>query len=274
MRKNIQSHVAESDDEQSVQDLSFNQKSNNNLNHRSITLSKRKPKLATVNDQQAASVLKFDRNVKRVELIPRNTAQETYIEELLDETKRIILAVGPAGTGKTLMAVQYAIRQLKAGDIERIIITRPVVTVDEDLGFLPGSMLEKMAPFIRPLMDVFEEYYSKQAVIRMLEDGIIECCPLAYIRGRTFKNAIVILDECQSTTPNQLKAALTRIGEGSRMIVTGDLNQADKGMDGLHDFLERLKKKNPHNIALVEFSRNHIERDPIVATILDIYGDK
>jgi phosphate starvation-inducible PhoH-like protein len=224
-------------------------------------------------DQQITNVVKLgNRNHKKVEIIPRNTAQETYIDALSE--KRMVFAIGPAGTGKSMLATQYAIQELKNGNISKIVLTRPAVSVDEELGALPGTLIEKLAPFIRPIIDIFEEYYTKQEVIQMMEDGVLEICPLSFIRGRTFKDSIVILDEAQSTTPAQLKAALTRIGNGSKMIITGDLKQADNRRDGLSDFLDRIGTTEVDNLAIVTFEHKHIERDPMISSILNIYGDK
>jgi phosphate starvation-inducible PhoH-like protein len=209
-----------------------------------------------------------------VTLIPRNIAQEEYIANLHDATQRIVIATGPAGTGKTYLAVQKAVQEFMNGDATRIVITRPAVTVDEDLGFLPGDMIKKMAPWTRPLMDVFEEYYSPKEISAMLEEGTIEVCPLAYMRGRTFKNCVIIFDEGQNTTISQMKMALTRIGEGTRMFITGDLKQSDlRRENGLYDFFKKLEACSSHAISLTSFTRDHIERDPIVTEILRCYGD-
>ena len=212
-----------------------------------------------------------NRQFKRVEMIPRNTAQEDFIEAL--ENNRMIFGIGPAGCGKTMFAALYAIQQLKLNNIKKIVITRPAVSVDEELGALPGTLIEKLAPYVRPIIDVFEEYYSKEEIIRMMETGVLECCPLSFIRGRTFKQSIVIVDEAQSTTANQLKAALSRIGDGSKMIITGDLRQADYGRNGLSDFLEKYGDRQVEDIEIVKFSHAHIERDPLISAILDVYGD-
>lgn len=213
------------------------------------------------------------RNYKRVEMIPRNTAQETYVDALFD--KRMVFAVGPAGTGKTLLAVLRAIKALREGEITKIILTRPAVSVDEKHGFLPGDLNAKMEPWTKPIFDVFEEYYGLPETKRMLEDGIIEIAPLGFMRGRTFKNAYVIADEMQNATPEQTKMLLTRIGEGSSMVITGDLKQHDRGFDknGLKDFLERIAKRNSRSMAVCFFTKEHVERDPIVAEVLDIYGE-
>ena len=209
-----------------------------------------------------------------VDLIPRNIAQEEYIANLHDYTQRIVLATGPAGTGKTYLAVQKAIQEFMNGHVSRVVITRPAVTVDEDHGFLPGDINKKMAPWVRPLMDVFEEYYSPKEISMMLEEGTIEICPLAYMRGRTFKDCIIIFDEAQNTTITQMKMALTRIGEGTRMYITGDLNQSDlKKENGLYDFFKKLERCGSHTIALTNFTQEHIERDPIVTEVLRCYGE-
>jgi phosphate starvation-inducible PhoH-like protein len=225
-------------------------------------------------DEQPTNVVKLgNRNYKRVELIPRNTAQETYVEELLN--KRMVFAVGPAGTGKTLLAVLRAIKALREGEISRIVLTRPAVSVDEKHGFLPGDLNAKMEPWTRPIFDVFEEYYGLQETKRMLEEGTIEIAPLGFMRGRTFKNSFIIADEMQNATPDQTKMLLTRIGEGSSMVITGDLKQHDRGFDknGLKDFLEKLAANGKRSMAVCIFRREHIERDPLVAEVLEIYGE-
>ena len=214
-----------------------------------------------------------NRNYKKVEMIPRNIAQEAYVDALLD--KRMVFAVGPAGTGKTLLAVLRAIKALREQEITRIILTRPAVSVDEKHGFLPGDLNAKMEPWTRPIFDVFEEYYGLQETKRMLDEGTIEIAPLGFMRGRTFKYAYVIADEMQNATPDQTKMLLTRIGEGSSMVITGDLKQHDRGFDknGLKDFLERLAVSNSRSMAVCTFKREHIERDPLVAEVLGIYGE-
>jgi phosphate starvation-inducible PhoH-like protein len=226
-------------------------------------------------DTQPTNVVKLgNRNYKRVEMIPRNTAQETYIDALFE--KRMVFAVGPAGTGKTLLAVLRAIKALREQEITKIILTRPAVSVDEKHGFLPGDLNAKMEPWTRPIFDVFEEYYGLQETKRMLDEGTIEIAPLGFMRGRTFKNAYVIADEMQNATPDQTKMLLTRIGEGSSMVLTGDLRQHDRGFEknGLKDFLERLHATKKDSMAVCTFKREHIERDPIVAEVLEVYGEE
>jgi phosphate starvation-inducible protein PhoH len=211
---------------------------------------------------------------QRVQLSPRNANQELYVRKLQDDAKSIILAIGPAGTGKTMLAVQNGIRLFQEGKVDKIIVTRPAVSVDEDLGFLPGTLNEKMAPWTRPIFDVFAEYYQQKDIAKMLEEGVIEISPLAYMRGRTFKNAYIIADECQNTTVNQMKMLLTRLGDGSKMVVTGDLAQADRMNDnGLIDFCNLLTGKSLKHIDIIEFDHKDIERHNAVKEILAIYGD-
>jgi phosphate starvation-inducible PhoH-like protein len=212
----------------------------------------------------------------QVKIIPRNRSQESYFLKLQDSTKTMIFAVGPAGTGKTLLATQMAIKLLKEGEIEKIIITRPAVSVDEQHGFLPGTLEKKMEPWTRPIFDVFAEYYFAKEIQNMLLEGIIEVSPLAYMRGRTFKNAFILADEMQNATPNQMKMLLTRIGDNSRMVITGDLRQADRLEDnGLIEFINRLKNTNGNlkHVDIVNFGQKDIERHPAVKEILEIYGD-
>ena len=211
----------------------------------------------------------------RVVISARNANQKVYLHKLQDENISIVLAIGPAGTGKTMLAVQHGIKQLQEGVVDKIIVTRPAVSVDEDLGFLPGTLNEKMAPWTRPIFDVFLEYYKQQDINKMLEEGVIEISPLAYMRGRTFKNAYIIADECQNTTVNQMKMLLTRLGEGSKMVVTGDLAQADRMNDnGLIDFCNLLTgKKGLQHIDIVQFNAKDIERHNAVKEVLAVYGE-
>jgi phosphate starvation-inducible PhoH-like protein len=211
----------------------------------------------------------------RVSLYARNDHQKQYLEKLQDDNKNIIFAVGPAGTGKTMLAVQVGVKLFQEGKFDKIIVTRPAVSVDEDLGFLPGTMQEKMAPWTRPIFDVLGEYYLKKDIENMINEGVIEISPLAYMRGRTFKNAYIIADEMQNATPNQMKMLLTRLGEGSKMVVTGDLNQADRLDDnGLIDFIRHINEhKSLKCIDLQHFDKKDIERHNAVKEVLSVYGE-
>lgn len=221
--------------------------------------------------------LKNPEKKKRVEIIPRNLNQELYLDLLMDNSKSILIATGPAGTGKTLLAMQAAIQALKQNLISRIVVTRPAVGVEnEKHGFLPGDLTRKMEPWVKPLFDVLHEYYTPRDTLNMLENEIIEICPLAFMRGRTFKNSLIIADEMQNATPNQMKMLLTRIGEGSRIVVTGDVKQTDRkeGENGLLDFNNLVNKfRNSEHVGVVEFTGADIERHPAVEEVLKIYGD-
>ena len=212
---------------------------------------------------------------QQVLIVPRNISQENYLELLKNPKKYIVFAIGPAGTGKTMLGVQMAIKLYKEGVISKIIITRPAVSVDEDHGFLPGTLNQKMEPWTRPIMDVFEDYYHPKEIAEMLEDGVIEISPLAYMRGRTFKNAFVIADEMQNATPSQMKMLLTRLGDGSRMVVTGDLNQADRPREnGLLEFCNLYGQGGDYRmIAIARFETKDVERHPVVKEILKIYKE-
>lgn len=209
-------------------------------------------------------------------MLPRNTAQENFIDDLFDDSKRVVFAIGPAGTGKSYLSTLRAIKALKDGEIEKIIIVRPAVGAEgENHGFLPGDLNQKLSPWLQPLIDIFEEYYSKLTFKRMVDDGVIEFATLMYMRGRSFKNAIVIFDEAENSLPSQMKLLLTRLGENTRAFITGDLKQTDhRKENGLLDFVKRLKARGSQSIAVTEFLHCHIERDPIVAEVLSIYGDQ
>ena len=228
----------------------------------------------TENYSNVVDITTHNQKKNHVEIIPRNKHQETYTLKLLDHKKDIVFGIGPAGTGKTLLAVQAAVKMFKESSIDRIVITRPAVSADEDLGFLPGTLEEKMAPWTRPLFDTLREYFSAQDIQGMLAEGILEIAPLAYMRGRTFKDSFIIADEMQNATQNQMKMLLTRLGENSQMAVTGDLNQADRLKDnGLINFTQLLEKANADSIDVVQFEQKDIERHRAVKQVLEVYGD-
>jgi phosphate starvation-inducible PhoH-like protein len=205
---------------------------------------------------------------------PRNPTQEKYMKELNKKLNKIIVATGPAGTGKTLLGTEYAIKQFLLGNCEKLIFTRPSVSVDEELGFLPGTLEEKMAPWIRPIYDILYNFIHPIEVTKLIEDKLIEISPLGFMRGRTFKNCWIIADEMQNSTPSQMKMILTRLGENSRLIITGDLEQHDRGneINGLDDFLNKFKGKRSDSISSVEFNKDDIEREKIIKEVLEIYS--
>ena len=219
------------------------------------------------------SVAVARRKERPVVIKPRTLKQQYLISLLENPNKHITFATGPAGTGKTLLSTLYAIKSLKEGSARKIVITRPAVSVDEQHGFLPGTLVEKMCPWTRPMFDIFEEYYNSSEIGHMIKENIIEIAPLAYMRGRTFKNSVIIADEMQNATDNQMKMLLTRIGDCSKLIVTGDLDQHDRGYqdNGLKKFTDRLAKKNSNMIGAVEFSKSEVERHPVVTEVLSLY---
>lgn len=208
---------------------------------------------------------------------PRTNAQKNYVKAMNDPENDLILGVGPAGTGKTLFACSYAVQEMKKGNINNIVITRPIVPVEEDIGYLPGKLNNKMEPWVRPIFDILGEYYNKKDINDLLYSGRVEIAPLAYMRGRTFKNSVIIADEMQNSTPNQMLMMTTRIGDRSKLILTGDLKQSDRIEDnGLKELLNKINtyKGDTEGIALCTFSHEDIQRSKIVTKILDLYENK
>ena len=229
--------------------------------------------------EQDNNVLQFQtRKVanKPVDLIPRTKNQESLVLALLDASQHIVITAGPAGTGKTYLAMQAAVKALKEGDCDRIILTRPAVGVEgEQHGFLPGSLVAKMEPWTRPLLDVLREYYRPQEIAAMIEDQVIEIAPLAFMRGRTFKHSWIIADEMQNATPAQVKMLMTRIGSNSKIIITGDVEQADRqySENGLMDLCERLEKGGVNGIAVCHLDGRDVQRHKIIGSVLKLYAD-
>jgi phosphate starvation-inducible PhoH-like protein len=211
--------------------------------------------------------------------VPKNIHQEMYCKLLKTKNKKIVIANGPAGTGKTLFATEFGVRYFLTNTYEKLIFTRPSVSVDEELGFLPGTLEEKMAPWVRPIYDVLYNFLSPKEVVQLMEEKVIEIAPLGYMRGRTFKNAWIVADEMQNSTVSQMKMLLTRLGENSRLVVTGDLQQFDRAFEqnGLDDFLRKFRTKREaseqksESIAAFEFEKSDIQREEVVKEVLDIY---
>jgi phosphate starvation-inducible PhoH-like protein len=205
---------------------------------------------------------------------PKNQHQEEYVTILRSREKKIVVATGPAGTGKTLFATEFAIKNYLSGNCEKLIFTRPSVSVDEDLGYLPGTLEEKMAPWIRPIYDILYNFIPPKEIEQMMEEKIIEIAPLGFMRGRTFKNSWIVADEMQNSTISQMKMLLTRLGENSRLVITGDLEQFDRNneLNGLDDFLTKFKGKRSSSITSYEFQRSDIQREDVVREVLDIYS--
>jgi phosphate starvation-inducible PhoH-like protein len=214
---------------------------------------------------------------KHKSITPRNWKQETYIDLLTQEKPHVVIATGAAGTGKTMLATHVGVKKLISDEVRKIVITRPAVSVDEQHGFLPGSLEKKMEPWIRPVWDVLLQYYPRSKLDMLMRDQVIEICPLAYMRGRTFEDSWIICDEAQNTTPSQMLMVLTRIGKNSKVVITGDPQQYDRGFDnnGLSDLLDKLYTHDnvlDDGINIVHFDENDVERHPIIKDILRIYA--
>lgn len=205
---------------------------------------------------------------------PKNKSQNYYATLLGKKTKKIVVATGPAGTGKTLFATEQGVKQFLLGSYEKLIFTRPSVAVDEDLGYLPGTLEEKMSPWVRPIYDILYNFITPKEVTALIEDKIIEISPLGYMRGRTFKNSWIVADEMQNSTVSQMKMLMTRLGENSRLVITGDLDQHDRiaEMNGLEDFLQKFRGKRSSSISSIEFFNDDIQREEVVKEVLDIYS--
>lgn len=211
-------------------------------------------------------------------LLPKQLKFQSLI---LDKNIPIVFGIGPAGTGKTMISCKEGVSLLKSNKYKKIIITRPVVSVDEEIGFLPGSLNEKMGPWTRPLFDYFNEDESS-IVNKLLSSNKIEIVPMAFMRGRTFNDAYIIGDEMQNSTPMQMKTLLTRVGRNSKLVITGDLGQSDLTVkNGLSDIISLLSNKYKYEtenmfrdgIGIVKFDYSCVQRNPIVKHILEIYDE-
>lgn len=240
-------------------------------------MSKRRRNSLSTYESNTIDFNQYVQKRKQVQLIPKSLNQEDYIALLTDESKSIVFATGPAGTGKTMLAMLAGIKALKEQKVQKLVLTRPAVGVDDEKhGFLPGDINAKMEPWTRPLFDVMAEYYRPQEIAGMIDEQIIEISPLAFMRGRTFKGSWIVADEMQNATPGQIKMLLTRLGEGSKIVVTGDTRQADRSDadNGLLDFKRLVEAyQQSKYVAGVEFSKNDIARHPAVEEILSIYGE-
>lgn len=228
---------------------------------------------AGVREQALAAIVRPDLRMKtrrRGAVSPRSAMQGAYLKALAES--EMVFGVGPAGTGKTYLAVAQAVAMLLAGQVERIVLTRPAVEAGERLGFLPGDMRDKVDPYLRPLYDALNDMMPPEQVQRRMATGDIEVAPLAFMRGRTLANAFVILDEAQNTTAMQMKMFLTRLGEGGRMAITGDLSQVDLPpgqRSGLADALDILE--GVEGVRVVRFTDVDVVRHPLVARIVRAY---
>jgi len=238
--------------------------------------------LSPINENFATTIMPYSQYLSSTEkqkfedkfTKPKNASQIEYVRHLQTPTKKIIIASGPAGTGKTLFATEYGVKNFLGGGVEKLVFTRPSVSVDEDLGFLPGTLEEKMAPWIRPIYDILYQHITPKEVQALLEEKVIEIAPLGFMRGRTFKNCWIVADEMQNSSTAQMKMLLTRLGENSRLIITGDLDQTDRSheQNGLADFLEKFRGRRSSSISSFEFANADIQREEVVREILDIYS--
>ena len=209
-------------------------------------------------------------NLKRKSIVPKNISQKKYLNFIKDND--IVVGVGPAGTGKTYLAIAAALKLLQDKIVEKVILTRPAVEAGEALGFLPGDLQEKLLPYLRPLYDAMNDMLGAEEIIKLTERQIIEIAPLAYMRGRTLSNAFIILDEAQNTTMEQMMMFLTRLGENSRMIITGDITQIDlprhkkSGLKGALEILDGIE-----GIKLFQFGADDVVRHPLVTKIVAAY---
>ena len=229
---------------------------------------------------QQENTIRFDqvKPVKQrpIDIVPRTRNQERLVLALQDADQHSVITAGPAGTGKTYLAMLAAVKAFRAGDVDRIVLTRPAVGVEgEEHGFLPGDLNQKMDPWVRPLTDILREYYRQQDIAAMLEEQTIEIAPLGFMRGRTFKSAYIIADEMQNATPNQCKMLMTRIGENSKIVITGDIEQADriKGNNGLADLCQKLSEGGVTGIAVCNLDNKDIQRHRIIDSVLKLYTD-
>lgn len=206
---------------------------------------------------------------------PRTPNQKRYVELLRAETPCVVVASGSAGSGKTMLSALVGVEKLREGAIEKLIITRPAVSVDESHGFLPGTLEQKCEPWVRPVFDVLQKCYSMVEIERMLKERIIEISPLSYMRGRSFENAWIVCDEFQNVTSSQAVMVLTRFGEGCKLVITGDPMQHDRGFEenGLSDLLLRIPA-NDNDIAVVDFGPEDVIRHRIIPKILRMYEKK
>ena len=207
---------------------------------------------------------------QRKKVVPKTVGQKLYLQAIQRNT--IVFGIGPAGTGKTYLAMAAAISALLKNEVQRIVLTRPAVEAGEALGFLPGDLREKILPYLRPLYDAMHDLLDAEDVARLSEKGVIEIAPLAYMRGRTLANAYVILDEAQNTTPEQMMMFLTRLGDGSRMIVTGDITQIDLPRTKASGLVQAPRiLKNIPGIEFHTFTASDVVRHPLVQKIIDAY---
>lgn len=217
-------------------------------------------------------------NLLKTNYQPKSINQNEYYKALNNKIIDLLICTGPAGTGKTLLACQYAIETLQKNNTGKIIITRPTIAIEENIGFLPGNIKDKMHPWTIPIFDIFKEYYTQKEIDNLINENIIEIVPIGFMQGRTFKNSIIIADEMQNSSPNQMFMLLTRIGIKSKLMITGDLMQTTNKDNGLNDLINKLNqnylKKDDmieDGIKIINLQSSDIQRSNIVSKITEIY---
>ena len=217
-------------------------------------------------------------NLSKTHYLPKSINQNEYYKALNNKMIDLLICTGPAGTGKTLLACQYAIESLQNNTTNKIIITRPTIAIEENIGFLPGNIKDKMHPWTIPIFDIFKEYYNQKDIDKLIIDNMIEIVPIGFMQGRTFKNSIIIADEMQNSTPTQMFMLLTRVGIKSKIMITGDLMQTTNKDNGLYDLINKLNINylskdvmEEDGIKIVNFQTNDIQRSKIVSKITNIY---
>jgi phosphate starvation-inducible PhoH-like protein len=244
-----------------------------NVDFQEVDAAIRKATFADSQDERSNKSHEFVLKTKKKHITPYTKTQQEYINML--QAKELVFGIGPAGTGKTYLAVAVAVNMFLNKQVDRIILSRPAVDAGEKLGYLPGDLREKVDPYLRPLFDAMHDMLGGEALNKCLENGEIEVAPLAFMRGRTLNNSFIILDEAQNSTPVQMKMFLTRIGEGARVVVTGDPTQIDlpsNQQSGLKDAM--IKLKDIPEIGFIHFSEKDIVRHPLTAKIVEAYKDK
>lgn len=230
--------------------------------------------VAASGKRAASAANKHVRQVKQKPVFCPRTPVQHRLTALLESGPPIVVATGSAGSGKTFAATSIGVAKLASGEVDKMVVARPAVSCDEEHGFVPGTLTEKLLPWTKPVTDALLRYYTPAELKRLIEDEVVELCPLSHCRGRTFERSWIVLDEAQNCTRSQMLMMLTRIGSGSRIVVTGDTQQSDVGLDnGLADLLDRLEDADPLDFGIVAFGPGDVVRHPVIAKVLAAYAN-